>query len=67
MKTFFTSLILIVVIIAGYFLLHDTAPIETETPVAETPQPAGEPTFAWEYAPFDKGEFPYVTMSLARL
>ncbi len=55
----------IIIIVGGYFLLRDTEPKEaqTPTPVAETP--AGNPTFAWEYSPFEKGEFPYNKVSLS--
>lgn len=62
MKNIFPIIVLVAAIVAGYFLLHHKMPNE---PQMVTPEPAGDPTFAWEYAPFDKGEFPYVTMSLA--
>lgn len=58
MKTFFTFIILIAVIICGYFLLRDTTPNESpmQTPVTETPAPVGEPMFAWEYESLGEDE-----------
>lgn len=67
MKNIFPLIVLIAAIIAGYFLLQDKKLDEAETPVpaTETPAPVGDPTFTWEYAPYMKGEFPYVVVTLA--
>ena len=55
----------VIIVVAGYFLLRDTEPEVSVTPNPVVETPTGDPAFTWEYAEFVKDEFPYSTITLA--
>lgn len=68
MKNFSIFIVLVAIVIGGYFLVRDKTPKQTGTPEAiEVPKPEGDPKFSWQYSSFEKGEFPYTSITLVAM